>query len=745
MKISGKTKFRITPLKRTRKNKKQNRGVYTMPILKYVGIALGTISLMFLVYFYKGAGVWFKASVLEAPQPFNGTVFPVSKVPDWANWTGNNATTLYSAIDQKYLVDLPAYDLTKMTFPDSQLVWGNKSQDSIRNTKITYPVVYMGNYELDHVENAGSHLGIDIKMPVGTPVHAIANGKVVKASTQSSGFGHHIVIKHINAPNPATGKTETLYSCYVHLDQVNVSEGQNVLKGDLIGTSGNTGTSTTPHLHFQIDNDSAPWHPYWPFTWNESQAAGLSFFEAVNAGLGMANAQAYTVNPMKFVTQNLGSYAIVADIPGGTDNPSDDTDTTSDDTNTSTTTTTTTTNEDPVVEVVENPDTSAPQTDTSLFVFDISGGSASMIGTGVTLTVTDSNNQISKMSDADSVKAEISGVGRLIKSSFKKSDFVNGTIKVSVNSDTAGTANILIGKSGYQVNFVEKAAVVSSLRIEHDGYFQTSVLEEVKIVALDENGNPTPTINFSGTISVEAKEGNAIIIPDRLAVNNFQNGVATIKVKVSNSDRVVLRAQNGAIVGESEPLTVEDKQIFTDVGRGNDHYDAIKYLYDNGIVSGYSDGTFQPNKTVNRAEALKMLMLAFNVGTGPAQALTFTDTDNSAWYATTLGTAVAKEIVAGYGDGTFKPAQTVNKAEYLKMIFKTNGIEVTDSISANPYADVPKDAWYAPYAYLTNRKNLLDVPDNLLDPANGMTRGDVAETIYRLKYVLDNNLVTYSK
>jgi hypothetical protein len=190
---------------------------------------------------------------------------------------------------------------------------------------------------------------------------------------------------------------------------------------------------------------------------------------------------------------------------------------------------------------------------------------------------------------------------------------------------------------------------------------------------------------------------------------------------------------------------VEDKQIFTDVGRGNDHYDAIKYLYDNGIVSGYSDGTFQPNKTVNRAEALKMLMLAFNVGTGPAQALTFTDTDNSAWYATTLGTAVAKEIVAGYGDGTFKPAQTVNKAEYLKMIFKTNGIEVTDSISANPYADVPKDAWYAPYAYLTNRKNLLDVPDNLLDPANGMTRGDVAETIYRLKYVLDNNLVTYSK
>ena len=244
---------------------------------------------------------------------------------------------------------------------------------------------------------------------------------------------------------------------------------------------------------------------------------------------------------------------------------------------------------------------------------------------------------------------------------------------------------------------------------------------------------------------ITAKEGQAIIIPDRLAVNDFQNGEATVKIKVDNENRVVLRAQNGALVGESEAISMEEKTLFTDVTRGNNHYEAIKYLYDNGIINGYSDGTFKPNNTVNRVEALKMLMLAFNVGTGPAQQLTFSDTDNGAWYATTLGTAVTKGIVAGYNDGTFKPSQTVNKAEYLKMMFKTNNIEVTDSVTANPYADVPKDTWYAPYAYLTNRKNLLDVTNNLLDPANGMTRGDVAETIYRLKYVLDNNLVTYSK
>ena len=106
---------------------------------------------------------------------------------------------------------------------------------------------------------------------------------------------------------------------------------------------------------------------------------------------------------------------------------------------------------------------------------------------------------------------------------------------------------------------------------------------------------------------------------------------------------------------------------------------------------------------------------------------------------------MAKGIVKGYNDGTFRPGSTVNKAEYLKMLFETNGVDLTDSITANPYADVPKDAWYAPYAYLTNRKNLMEVADNLLKAADGMTRGDVAETIYRFKHILDNNLVTYSK
>ena len=442
--------------------------------------------------------------------------------------------------------------------------------------------------------------------------------------------------------------------------------------------------------------------------------------------------------------QHLGSYSMASNTPGGIDNEeiiNNDSEEVNIETPPITASIVDAIAEDPVVEVIDNPIEN--KIDTSLFTFKMVGETVSLVNNGVTITAIDELKQLSKINDNDEIRVEVSGVGNVIKKVFRKSDFNNNAIKIVVNSTSTGISNIVIGKSNHQVNFIDKVEGIASLRIDHDGHYQKNIVEVVKVVALDANGNPTPAVNFSGTISITVKDGSATVIPDRLAVNDFKNGEATLRITVSNDNRVILRAQNGALVGESDSLYKEVIQTFTDVGRGHQNYEAIKYLSDKDVIGGYSDGTFQPDKTVNRVEALKMLMLAFNAGTGPSQQLTFTDTNNSEWYSTTLGTAVNKGIVKGYDDGTFRPSSTVNKAEYLKMLFRTNSIEYTDTLTANPYPDVPKDAWYAPYAYLANRKNLLNI--SLLKADQGMTRGDVAETIYRLKYVLDNNLVTYSK
>jgi len=86
------------------------------------------------------------------------------------------------------------------------------------------------------------HHGQDFNTPYGTNVYATGSGKVIEAGW-NSGFGNCIVIDH------GYGYRST----YGHLSNIKVTTGLNVKRGDLIGLSGNTGTSTGPHLHYQID------------------------------------------------------------------------------------------------------------------------------------------------------------------------------------------------------------------------------------------------------------------------------------------------------------------------------------------------------------------------------------------------------------------------------------------------------------------------------------------------------------
>ncbi|HAM09105.1 MAG: hypothetical protein A2X05_07345 [Bacteroidetes bacterium GWE2_41_25] len=87
------------------------------------------------------------------------------------------------------------------------------------------------------------HYGQDFSVPYATEVYATGNGTVIESGWNSMGFGNFIVIDHGYG----------LRTTYGHLSQINVSKGLNVKRGDLIGLSGNTGTSSGPHLHYQID------------------------------------------------------------------------------------------------------------------------------------------------------------------------------------------------------------------------------------------------------------------------------------------------------------------------------------------------------------------------------------------------------------------------------------------------------------------------------------------------------------
>lgn len=103
---------------------------------------------------------------------------------------------------------------------------------------------------------SSDHKGIDLTPGEGYPVQSIADGVVVLAAESDSGLGVHVVVEHVI-------DGQTVRSVYAHMQfgSLQVSEGDSVAIGQQLGTVGNTGASTGPHLHFEIIVDEIQINP----------------------------------------------------------------------------------------------------------------------------------------------------------------------------------------------------------------------------------------------------------------------------------------------------------------------------------------------------------------------------------------------------------------------------------------------------------------------------------------------------
>jgi hypothetical protein len=205
---------------------------------------------------------------------------------------------------------------------------------------------------------------------------------------------------------------------------------------------------------------------------------------------------------------------------------------------------------------------------------------------------------------------------------------------------------------------------------------------------------------------------------------------------------------------------------FSDVNTSTEYNTSIIWMNENGVIDGYTDGTFKPDNCVNRVEMLKMLYLTtrtelyYQEGTTGSHYYDsfFTDIDTNEWYWPYLNTALHSRVVEGYPDRTFKPTQCVKRVEAIKMAMEEFGIDREPLPGMGwSYADVDPTEWYIDYFYVSTRDNLHgrlhEYSDPTIDsiasrffyPGQSMTRKEVAEMLYRMKTVNDNGRSNYSE
>lgn len=164
---------------------------------------------------------------------------------------------------------------------------------------------------------------------------------------------------------------------------------------------------------------------------------------------------------------------------------------------------------------------------------------------------------------------------------------------------------------------------------------------------------------------------------------------------------------------------------------GNPDATAIEYLYEHGIVGGYPDGTFKPGNTVNRAELLKILAAREGMHPqGEKYRDCFPDVKTE-WFAPYVCYAKEQGWVSGYPDGTFRPGNTVNTAEAVKIIMIAIGFRPNQSSAASSVVGVEPGAWYAPYVQAAFAYRILENEGAVFDAGTDMSRAGVAAMVFR--------------
>lgn len=152
-------------------------------------------------------------------------------------------------------------------------------------------------------------------------------------------------------------------------------------------------------------------------------------------------------------------------------------------------------------------------------------------------------------------------------------------------------------------------------------------------------------------------------------------------------------------------------------------------LWRQGVIQGRDPHSFAPNSQITRAEFTKIMLLLFHyqVPTVATKAI-FSDVEGNEWYAPYLEQAYEEGVVIGFTDGTFRPNSYITRAEALSILFKAAKVEVVRSPVARSFPDVGKAEWFTDYINFGVENHVVDGYQNgLFGPLDHLTRAEAAK------------------
>ncbi|MFH1710496.1 MAG: S-layer homology domain-containing protein, partial [bacterium] len=254
--------------------------------------------------------------------------------------------------------------------------------------------------------------------------------------------------------------------------------------------------------------------------------------------------------------------------------------------------------------------------------------------------------------------------------------------------------------------------------ITHDAeVFIKGILLNVKDVGALTVNSTNAAFSSDGTFEA--------VYPLLLGKNSFEIKVLDSKDQITESTL------------ESTKIRILRLAQFRDVPEGYWAKEPIELLATLGIIGGYPNGTFQPDKTINRAELTALLVRAKNPATPEAVDTAFSDVTSKHWASFFIKNGAESGLVTGYPDKTFQPAKSLNRAEGITIFSRFAELKLPKELLEGPFPDVPGRHWAAKDVSAARSAGMLMyLTDKPFEPTKELTRAEAAEILSKTPFAV---------
>lgn len=172
---------------------------------------------------------------------------------------------------------------------------------------------------------------------------------------------------------------------------------------------------------------------------------------------------------------------------------------------------------------------------------------------------------------------------------------------------------------------------------------------------------------------------------------------------------------------------------FSDVPMTNAFYSEIEWMADSKITTGYGDGTYRPATALDRASlAVFLYRLAGSPDYTPPSQSPFRDVDAQDRFYKQIAWIASEDITAGYGDGTFRPDEAVNRQTIAAYLYRAAGRPAYTPPASSPFPDVPTNhTFYKAISWMHDEGITDGYGDGTFRPSADVTRQTAAAFLYR--------------